>query len=247
MDLVLLAVGLPQPVDRKAWLLRGLDQHLLAARQEIDRRRDLLDRIGRDHHRAVPVGMDDVVGRDDHAADGDRAAELDQMDMRVARHDRAGQHEEAGGHRVEIAHRTVGDDADAAEPLVHMRLDFAPEGAEPGIGRVDVLDHRQARQRLGGDVLVIAEPDPVGALPVARMRLARADHRRPREGDDRLHLRKAGDQRPAGKADRAPRRDDNFKRVADRRGIPGAQRLEAVAIGQAGHHVSPAGQGSPRL
>src|ERR1044071_4411959 len=169
------------------------------------------------------------------------------MNMRMARHDRPGQHEKIARHRVEVAHRPVRDDAGAAEPLMDMRLHLTPEGAEAGVGRIDVLDDREAWQRLGGDVLVIAEADAVGALPVARMRLARADHRRSREGDDWLHLRKTGDQRTAGKADRAPRRDDDFESVADRRGIPGAQRLEAVAIGQAGHNVSPAGQGSPGL
>src|ERR1700704_116627 len=58
VNLVLFAVGLAQLVDREAGLLRGLDQHLLAPGQQIDRRRDLRDRVGRDHHRAVPVGVD---------------------------------------------------------------------------------------------------------------------------------------------------------------------------------------------
>jgi hypothetical protein len=42
----------------------------------------------------------------------------------------------------------------------------------------------------------------------------------------------------------ARRADDDLERVADGRRIEGAQRFEGVAIGQAGHHVSPAGQGS---
>ena len=105
---------------------------------------------------------------------------------------------------------------------MHMGLDLAPESTEAGIGRVDVLDHREARQGLGGDVLVIAEADAVGAVAVARMRLARANERSAGKGDDRLHVGEAGNERPAGEADRAPRRDDDLQCVADGRRVVGA-------------------------
>ena len=61
-------------------VLRGVDDDLLAPGQQIDRGRDLLDRVVRDHDGAVAVGVDHVVGRDHHAGDADRAAEIDQMD-----------------------------------------------------------------------------------------------------------------------------------------------------------------------
>src|SRR5216684_4334717 len=90
-------------------------------------------------------------------------------------------------------------------------------------------------ERLGGDVLVIAEANARRSVAVARMRLARADQRGPGEADDRLQLGKRRDQRAPGKPDRPPRRRDDFERVADGRRIKGAQRLEGVAIGMVGH------------
>ena len=192
--------------------------------------------------------MNDVVGRNNHAGDGDRAAEIDEVDIGVARHHRAGEDEEAGRHRVEVAHRAVGDDPDAAEPGMHMGLHLAPERAEPGIGRVDVLQHRDAGQGRGADVLVIAEANAVGGFAVARMGLARADHPGAGEADDRFQVGKRRHQRPPGEADRAARRRDDLERVADGRRIKGAQRLQALAIGKIGHRGTlrwGQGQGSP--
>ncbi len=149
----------------------------------------LLDRFVGDNDGAVAVGVDHVVGRDHHAGDADRAAEIDKMDMRVRRHDRAGEHKEARRHRIEIAHRAVGDDADAAEPLVDIALHLAPERAKTMIGDIDVLDHGDARHRLGRDMRVITEADLLRLVAIARMRFARADDCGAGKGDDRLQSR----------------------------------------------------------
>src|ERR1700691_5263279 len=57
VDLGLLGEGAPQVLDREPRPLRGLDHHLLAPGQEIDRRGDLLDRVVRHDDRAVAVAM----------------------------------------------------------------------------------------------------------------------------------------------------------------------------------------------
>src|SRR5271169_5134990 len=111
------------------------------------------------------------------------------MDMRVRRHNRAGEHKEARRHRVEIAYRAVGNDADAAEPLVDIGLHLAPERAEALVWGVNVLKHRDARQWFGGDMCVIAEPHLFRLVAAPRMGLTRADMGSAGKGDDRLHLR----------------------------------------------------------
>ena len=153
VDVFLFVEGLAQAGDRKAGGLGGVDDNLFAPRHQRVGRRNFLDRLVRDHDSAVAVGMDDVIGGDHHTGDADGAAKIDQMDMRVRWHDRAGEHKKAGRHHIEIADRAVGDHAGAAEPLMDMGLHLAPERAKPGIGSVDVLDHRDAWHRLGRDML----------------------------------------------------------------------------------------------
>src|SRR6202007_2284412 len=138
-------------------------------------------------------------------------------------------------HRIEIAHRAVGDDAGAAEPFMDVALHFSPKRAKPLVGGIDVLDDRDARQRLGGDVLVVGQPHPGRLLPAARMRLARTDQSRPSKGDDRLQLREGGDQRPTGKAGRTACRNDELERVADRWGIEFLQAIEISGFRQVRH------------
>ena len=62
-----------------------------------------LHRIGRDHHRAVAVGMDDVVMHRRHAVHQHVAAVIDHVHMRVARVDHAADDLEAGRQHVEVA------------------------------------------------------------------------------------------------------------------------------------------------
>ena len=58
MDLFLLGKGLAQTGHREAGRLRGIDDDLLPARQQIHSRWQILDYLGRDDDSAVPVGMD---------------------------------------------------------------------------------------------------------------------------------------------------------------------------------------------
>jgi hypothetical protein len=224
---------------REAGGFRGVDDHLFAPCDQRDGGGDFLDRLGRDHDGAVAVGVNEVVRGYGHAGDADSAAIIDQMNMGVGRHDRAGEHQEIGRHRVEVADRAVGDDAGTAEPLVDMGLDLAPERPEPGIGRVDVLDHRDARQRLVGDMLIIAEPHLLRLLAAARVRFARADDGGAGKGDDRLHLGKGGEQRSAREPYGAPRRNDQFERIADGRRVERPQSFKIGVVRQAGHGRSP--------
>ena len=64
------SVDLARPLQRVAQLRRrevgraaDVEDDLLAPRDQVDRRRQLPHRIGRDHHRAVEVGVDHVVMR----------------------------------------------------------------------------------------------------------------------------------------------------------------------------------------
>src|SRR5205823_12776257 len=106
----------------------------------------------------------------DHPSDTDRTTKIDEVDMGVRGHDRAGQHKETGCHRIEVANRAVGDDTDAAESLVDVALHLAPERAKSLIRPVDVLDHGDAGQRLGGYLLIIGETHSRRFFPAARMR-----------------------------------------------------------------------------
>ena len=52
-----------------------------------------------------------------------------------------------------------------------VALHLAPERAKALVGRIDVLDDGDARQRLGGDVLVVSKPSkmaPAGCADAAR-------------------------------------------------------------------------------
>ena len=116
-----------------------------------------------------------------------------------------------------------------------VALHLAPERAKTLVGRIDVLDDGDARQRLSGDVLVIGEPYSGRLLPTARVRLARADQSCPGKRNDRLQLRESGDQGPACEARGAARRDDELERVADRWGIELPQSGEISSFRQVRH------------
>src|SRR5260370_5611190 len=146
---------LAQPLDRKAWHLTRLDQHLFAPRDLSGRRRDSLDRLGWNNHGAMPIGVDYIVGRNHHARHTYGRADVHYMNIGVRGHDRTRQHAEGRCPDVEVADRTVSDDARASQTLVDMAVDFAPERAQTGIGAVEVLEDRDAGHRRRGDMLVV--------------------------------------------------------------------------------------------
>ena len=134
--------------------------------------RDLRRQRRGDGHRAVPVGVHEVARAHQHAGDPHLLAEVGEMHVRMARHDGAGQRLEARRPLVDVADGAVGDDAEAAEPLVHGAHHLAPEGAEADLGAVEVLDHHDAGRGLAGDVLVVG--DALLALPSCRRARAHA-------------------------------------------------------------------------
>src|SRR5207244_3497042 len=84
-------------------------------------------------------------------------AEILRMHPGVRRAVRAGQRLKTRRPLRDVADRTVGDDAETAERLVHVALYLAPERAIADIGAVDVLDHRDARAKAGADIFVIGD------------------------------------------------------------------------------------------
>ncbi len=102
----------------------------------------------------------EIVGLHGHAGDAHLAAKALRMHPGMRRADRAGQRLEARRPLRDVADRAVGDDAEAAERLVHVALHLAPERAVADVGTVDVLDHRDARAVAGADIFVIFDAAP---------------------------------------------------------------------------------------
>ena len=78
-------------------------------------RRQFRDALSGNHHRAVEIGVNDVVVADQHAEDVHLAFHLHHVDVRVARADATADDLETRCEHVEVAERAVGDAADAAE------------------------------------------------------------------------------------------------------------------------------------
>src|SRR5215469_358962 len=188
MDVVGARESLAQILDAETRRFAGVEDHLFALGEQVGGFGNLAGDVQRDDHRTVPVGMDQIVLRYHHAGDAHGFAEFDDVDIGVRRHDRSGEDKKVLRPDVDVAHRAVGDDADAAERLVDVRLDLAPERAEADIGTVDVLHDAQGRMRRGAEAFVISEADGPGAGFVARAWFARADHDRARIANHRLRL-----------------------------------------------------------
>jgi len=151
--------------------------------------------------------------------------------------DRAGQRLEAGRPLRNVADRAVGDDAEAAQRLVHVALNLAPERAIADIMAIDILDHGDARAEAGPDIFIISDA-PLRLLGRRQARLhRRADRHRARIADHRRQLGKRADQRLGGVADQPPLWRHNLHRVADRRRVIARQCFEEGRIerGRTGH------------
>ena len=161
-----------------------------------------------------------------HAGDAHLAAPVFGMDPGMRRPDRAGQRLEARRPLRDVADRAVGDDAEAAERLVHVALHLAPERAVADIGAVDILDHGDARTEAGADIFVIGD----AALRLLIGWKSGFEHRANGDGagiaDHGRQIRKRADQRLGGVADQAALGRDDFHRIADRRRVVARQRFE---------------------
>ena len=188
--------------------------------------RNLRRDIVRDHDGAVLVGMDEVVGVHRHAGDAHFAAPVFGVNPGVRRPDRTGQRLEARRPLRDVADRAVGDDAEAAERLVHVALHLAPERAVADVGAVDILDHGDARTEAGADIFVIGD----AALVLLIGRKGGFEHRADRHGagiaDDGRQIGERADQRLGGVTDQAALGRYDFHRIADRRGVIARQRFE---------------------
>src|SRR5439155_18731476 len=91
------------------------------------------------------------------AGDAHFTAPVFGVDPGMRRPDRTGQRLKTRRPLRDIADRPVGDDAEAAERLVHVALHLAPERAVAGIGAVDILDHGDTRAEAGADIFVIGD------------------------------------------------------------------------------------------
>ena len=231
VDLVRLRQGFAQRGDVEVAAPAHVEHHLLAARDEVDRRRQRAHGVGRDDHRAVAVRVDHLVMRARHSVDRHLAAEIHDVDMGVRRIDHADDLEPGRDH-VEVAEGAVGDAAEGAEPLVDVGVHLAPEGA--GAGRlVQVLEHDDGRQVGVGDVLVPAQAGLLVLLarPAGRRRGAYAS--RARDAADRGQRgvgRGEGLEREAAAATRGRHDLDG---VADRRRVPPAQRFQVRRVRKA--------------
>ena len=226
------AIAAFSAVDGEVLRARDVEDHRFASHQHVARRGQLLGGLERHDDRAVAVGVDEVARLDGHAGDGHGLVEALQVHPRVGGGDRAGEGLEAGRPLRDVADRAVGDDAEAAERLVHRAVDLAPEAAVADVRAVEILDDADRRPGAGGDVLVVR------GLPVARPRVRRArraDRRRARVADDGRQIRERGDQRLDGVAVQAALRGDDLHGVADRRRVEGPQRLEHGIRERIGH------------
>src|ERR1700716_3735910 len=146
-----------QLLQRKILAAGDVENRRLAAGAEFAGIRHLGSDIVRNHDRAVAVGVNEIIGSYRHAGDANFAAKAFGVDPGVGRTDRACQRLESRRPLRDIADRAVGNDAEAAERLVHVALDLAPECAIADIGAVDILDHGDARTEAGADIFVIGD------------------------------------------------------------------------------------------
>src|SRR3954452_4750557 len=144
-------------LEREVRAARDLQDRRFAPAAEFGGFRNLRRDIGRDHDGAVLVGMDEIIGMHRHAGNAHFAAPVFGVNPGVRRPDRTGQCLKARRPLRDIADRTVGDDAETAERLVHVALHLAPERAVAYIGAVDILDHGDARTEAGADIFVIGD------------------------------------------------------------------------------------------
>src|ERR1700726_807954 len=141
------SVNLRRPLQRLSELIEAevlgsgdLEDRGLTAATELGRIRQFGGDIDRDHDRPMLVGVDEIVGAYRHPGDTNLAAKALGMNPGVRRADRAGQCLETRRPLRDVADRAVGNHPEAAERLVHVALNLAPERAIAAVSTVDVMD-----------------------------------------------------------------------------------------------------------
>src|ERR1700750_3375305 len=115
-----------QLFQRKILAAGDLENRCLAACAELAGIRYLGGDIVRDHDGTVTVGMNEVVGAHGHAGNANLCAEISGVHPGMRRTDGARKDLEARRPWRNVADRSVGDHAEAAERLVHVALHLAP-------------------------------------------------------------------------------------------------------------------------
>ena len=203
-------------------LIHGRD----AARAKFASVRNFRGDVGRDHDRAVTVGMDQIVGTHRHPGDTDFTTKIFRMHPGMRGTDRAGQRLKTRRPLRDVADRAIGDDAKAAERLVHIALHLAPERAVADIRPVDVLDHGNARAEAGADIVIIGDA-PFGLLGRGQAGLHhRADAYGAGIADHRRQIGKRADQRLGRISDQPALGGDDLHRIANRRRVVTRQSFE---------------------
>src|SRR5437660_6817549 len=131
--------SLLQFLQRKRGAAGDLENGRLASTAELGGIGYLRSDIKRNHNCAVAVGMNQVAGANQHAGDPNFSAEAVCVNISMRGSDRAGKRLKAGCPLWRIADRTIGDDAKAAQRLVHRALHLAPERSESDIGAIHIL------------------------------------------------------------------------------------------------------------
>ena len=180
------------------------------------------------------VRMHEVAIVDDHAGDAHLPAIAHHMHMGVRGLDRAGHGLESVGPVGNVPDAAVRDDAEAAERLVDVGVDLAPERAEAGPRAVQVLQHHDLRRRAAmGNIVIVGNPELRGVVAADGARELRAYGAGARIADDGRQIRERADQRLDGEAGVQPATGHDLQRVADRGRVEGAQRGK-VLFGQLG-------------
>ena len=169
-----------------------------------------------------------------HAVHGHVDAEIDHVDIGVRRHDRAGQHLEARRDHRDVADRAVGDDAEAAQRLVHVRLHLAPERAVADVLAVEVLHDHDAGPRRGRDVVEVIEPLLHVAALTERHRVLGLERHGLGEADHRRQVGERAMQVPDRVAGAAALGRDDLHQVAHGRRVDRLQEFE-LALGRRRH------------
>ena len=225
-------------LDRRAGRARRRDDHRFLARQLLQRRLQRRDLLDRHDDGAVPVGVNEVAALHRHAVDVDVDAVVDDMHIGVRRRDRAGQELKTFGDHRNVAHAAVGDGAEAAERLVHVRLHLAPERAVAAVLAVEILDQHDAGTRRGGDVVEIVEALAHIRGVAQAERVLGLDGDGLGETDHRRQVGKGAVEMPDRVAAAAAPRRHHLDQIADGRRVDGSQKVELVP-GDRGHRCLP--------
>src|ERR1700754_1293562 len=146
-----------QLLQRKILAAGDLENRCLAARAELAGIRYLGGDIVRDHDGPVTIGVNEVVGAHGHAGNANLGAKIFRVHPCMRRTDRARKRLESRRPLRNVADRSIGDHAEAAERLVHVALHLAPERAVSDVGAVDILNHANARTKAAADIFVVID------------------------------------------------------------------------------------------